>query len=86
MNKTIQHLAEICKEHRFKEKLLFVPSYSKATRSAKTLRSCCWSDQDGGFQIAVEVTEIGTERGLRTSSSASRPDFMQRTELWGEED
>ena len=28
MNKTIQHLAEICKEHRFKEELLFVPSYS----------------------------------------------------------
>ena len=28
MNKTIQIIAEICKEHRFREKLLFVPSYS----------------------------------------------------------
>lgn len=28
MNKTIQILAQICEEHRFQEKLLFVPSYS----------------------------------------------------------
>lgn len=28
MNKTIEHLAEVCKKHRFEEKLLFVPSYS----------------------------------------------------------
>ena len=28
MNATIEHLTQICKDHRFKEKLLFVPSYS----------------------------------------------------------
>ncbi|MBN2033990.1 MAG: hypothetical protein JW836_11990 [Deltaproteobacteria bacterium] len=28
MNKVIRELADICKEHRFDEKLLFVPSYS----------------------------------------------------------
>jgi hypothetical protein len=28
MNKTIQMIAQICEEHRFREKLLFVPSYS----------------------------------------------------------
>jgi len=28
MNKTIQIIGEICEEHRFREKLLFVPSYS----------------------------------------------------------
>jgi ATP-dependent helicase/nuclease subunit B len=27
MNRTIQHLSEICQKHRFEEKLLFVPSY-----------------------------------------------------------
>ena len=28
MNKAIRELAAICKEHRFDEKLLFVPSYA----------------------------------------------------------
>jgi len=28
MNKTIQMIAQICEEHRFREKLLCVPSYS----------------------------------------------------------
>ena len=28
MNRTIKHLSEICRKHRFEEKLLFVPSYA----------------------------------------------------------
>lgn len=28
MNKTFQELADVCREHRFEEKLLFVPTYA----------------------------------------------------------
>jgi len=53
MNKTIQHLSEICEKYRFKEKLLFVPSYSVGHQIGENLAKAM------GSWINLRVTTVG---------------------------
>lgn len=52
MNKTIQHLSEICEKHRFKEKLLLVPSYSVGHQIGENLAKA------KGSWINLRVTTV----------------------------
>ena len=52
MNQTIQHLSKICQEYRFKEKLLFVPSYSVGHQIGENLA------MEKGSWINLRVTTV----------------------------
>jgi len=52
MNKTIQNLSEICEKHRFKEKLLFLPSYSVGHQIGENLAKAM------GSWINLRVTTV----------------------------
>ncbi|MFH1349492.1 MAG: hypothetical protein ABII26_01010 [Pseudomonadota bacterium] len=52
MNDTIRHLSNICNEYRFKEKLLFVPSYSVGNQIGENLAKAM------GSWINLRVTTV----------------------------
>ncbi|MFC1895283.1 hypothetical protein ACFL0Q_01265 [Thermodesulfobacteriota bacterium] len=52
MNQAIQHLSEICEEYRFKEKILFVPSYSVGHHMGENLA------REKGSWINLRVTTV----------------------------
>lgn len=52
MNQAIQHLSEICEEYRFKEKILFVPSYSIGHQIGENLA------MEKGSWINLRVTVV----------------------------